>query len=328
MADLGWGDGAAHQAILDSAAENGYTAVPLSETSLTDTLLIGPVLAYVFLFVAWTGNIAGEVSGLGQFRRTLRMYLGANLFSMAVTALFVWLLIDRVTNEFFTAANFEAISGNTDIPLPPVYSTFLLAVVDNPLLAVWVMVTFSAWFWIWPTNNYVGSTRFMFAMSFDRMLPAALARVVGRNGTPIVALSVSFVGMVVFGWLYWYTPFSQLTLALPLFAAVAFAGTCLAGTLMPYLPGGRRVYAASPLARYRVAGIPLITVMGSLSLLYFAFLLVSYFRDARYGVNSPTGIWFAVGLAVAGLVCYLAFRALRRRQGIDVTRTYREIPVD
>ena len=44
-------------------------------------------------------------------------------------------------------------------------------------LPIW---TVSAWFWIWPTNNFVGSTRFQFAMAFDRMLPSKLTTVVGR----------------------------------------------------------------------------------------------------------------------------------------------------
>jgi amino acid transporter len=325
---LGWGDGQAYDRILASARENGYDPVALGDTSLKDTLLIGPVLAYVFLFVAWTANMAGEISGVGDFKRSLRMYLGANFFAMVVCALFVWLLIDRVSNEFFTAANFEAINGNTDIPITPLYSTFLVSMSGSPLLGLWVMLAFSAWFWIWPTNNYVGTTRFMFAMSFDRMLPAGLSRVVGRTGTPIVALAVAFVGMAIFGYLYWYTSFADLTLALPLFATVAFAGTCLAGTLLPFLPSTRRVYAASVLSKYRVGPVPLITVMGTLSLAYFAFLLVRYFSDDRYGVNGTTGLLFALGLGVFAVALYAVMRVLRRRQGIDVTQTYREIPAD
>jgi amino acid transporter len=255
------------------------------------------------------------------------MYLGANVFAMAVCALFMWLLIDRVSNQFFTSSNYVAIAqGNGDVPVTPLYSIFIMSMVKWPILWLWIMITFSAWFWIWPTNNYVGSTRFMFAMSFDRMLPSFLARVFARTATPIYALGVAFVGMVIFGYLYWYTSFSKLTLDLPLFAAIAFGGTTLAATLMPYLPSSRRIYESSPLAKYTLGPLPLITVLGALSVAYFVFMIYLYATDDRYGVNSPTGLWFALGLFAGAIAFYLGFKILRRRQGINVERTYHEIP--
>lgn len=326
---LSYGDGHAYQKIINSAVKAGYNPVSLGHTGWKHTILIGPVLAYTFLFVAWTGNLAGEISGVGNFKRSLRMYLGANVFAMAVCALFMWLLIDTVSNQFFTSSNYVAIAqGNGDVPITPIYSVFIMSMVHSPALWLWIMITFSAWFWIWPTNNFVGSTRFMFAMSYDRMLPSFLARVVGRAATPIYALGVAFVGTVVFGYLFWYTSFAKLTLDLPLFAAIAFGGTTLAAALMPYMPKSRRIYEASPLSKYRLGPLPLITVLGTLSVAYFVFMIYLYFTDDRYGVNSPTGLWFAAGLLVGAAVFYFGFKWYRRNQGVDVTRTYAEIPAE
>ncbi len=326
---LHYGNGQAYQKIIASATKDGYHPVALGDTSWKDTILIGPVLAYTFLFVAWTGNLAGEITGVGNFKRSLRMYLGANVFAMVVCALFMWLLIDRISNQFFTSANYVTIAqGNGDVPVTPLYSIFIMSMVKWPILWLWIMITFSAWFWIWPTNNYVGSTRFMFAMSFDRMLPSFLARVVVRTATPIYALGVAFVGMVIFGYLYWYTSFSKLTLDLPLFAAIAFGGTTLAATLMPFLRSSRRIYEASPLAKYTVGPVPLITVLGALSVAYFTFMIYLYATDARYGVNSRTGLWFALGLFAGAIVFYVGFKLFRRREGINVERTYHEIPAE
>ena len=326
---LNWGDGHAYQQVLADASKAGYQPVAFGNTDLKDTLLIGPVLAYTFLFVMWSSNLSGEISGLGDFKRSLRMYLGANLFAMLVCAGFVWLLIDRISNEFFQSSNFiAATAGSSTIPVTPLYSLFLITLGHNPLITLWIALTFSAWFWIWPTNNFVGSTRYMFAMSFDRMLPSHLSRVFGRNSVPIYALALAAVGMVIFGYLFYYTSFATLTLDLPLFASFAISGTCLAGALMPYMKSSREIYASSPISKYKLAGVPLITVMGVLSLLYFAFMFFMYITDARYGVNSTVGYEFALALAAVGAIVYFGFKYYRKRQGVDVTRTYHEIPVD
>jgi amino acid transporter len=203
-----------------------------------------------------------------------------------------------------------------------------MSMVSSPWLWLWIMITFSAWFWIWPTNNFVGSTRFQFAMAYDRMLPSKLTAVVGRTGTPIYALALSWVGALIFGVLFWYTSFSKLTLDLPLFAAIAFGGSTLAGGLMPFRASTKRIYQGSVLAKYHVGPLPLITFLSALGLLYFVFMIYLYATDSRYGVNSKTGLWFVIGLFALAIVFYYGFKELRRRQGMDVSRTYQEIPSD
>ncbi len=324
-----YGNGNAYQHIIDQATKNGYHPVGAGDWSWKHTILIGPVLAYTFLFVAWSGNLAGEISGMGQYKRSLRTILGANTFAMVVCAIFMLAVISTVSNQFFTSSNFVGSAlGNGDVPVTPVYSIFIMSMVSSPWLWLWIMITFSAWFWIWPTNNFVGSTRFQFAMAYDRMLPSKLTTVVGRTGTPIYALALSWVGSLIFGILFWYTSFSKLTLDLPLFAAIAFGGSTLAGGLMPFRASTKRIYQGSVLSKYHVGPLPLITFLSALGLLYFVFMIYLYATDSRYGVNSKTGLWFVIGLFALAIVFYYGFKGLRRRQGMDVSRTYREIPSD
>ncbi len=69
-------------------------------------------------------------------------------------------------------------------------------------------------------------------------------------------------------------------------------------------------------------------MLGTLSVAYFVFMIYLYFTDDRYGVNSSTGLWFAAGLFVGAAVFYFGFKWYRRNQGVDVTRTYAEIPAE
>jgi amino acid transporter len=328
MADtLHWGGGQAFQQILQMAQTNGYQALPLSQTHFGSSFLIGPALAYTFMYIAWTGSLVGEIGGVNQFKNSFKMFLGGNIFSMIICAGFLWLLISRISNEFFTSSNFLWMSGNTgDMPVAPYYGIFLMALSKSPWVWLWIAIGLNAWFWIWPTNNMVMSTRVMFAMSYDRMLPGIVARVSRRWGAPIVAIMICYVGCLIMGFLYFFTGFSKLTLDMPLMTSIAFCASTLVGTLFPYLKSTKQIYADSPISKYKIAGIPLITVMGALGLLYFAIMFYLYITDGRYGTNNPLSAAYIFGALIISAVIYFAYRFYRKQQGINTDMTYREIP--
>jgi amino acid transporter len=191
-----------------------------------------------------------------------------------------------------------------------------------------VAVGLNAWFWIWPTNNMVMSTRVMLAMSGDRLLPSFLARVSRSRGAPLAAIAVCYLGSLVMGWLYYFTDFAKLTLGMPLMTSIAFAASTLVGTLFPYLKSTRDIYAASPFARYRILGAPVITVCGAAGLVYFAIMFFLYLSDDRYGVNDPLSAVFILAAVATSGVIFWGFRRARRKKGLDPERLMRRIPSD
>jgi amino acid transporter len=324
---LHWGSGAAYQLVLNMAQSKGFTGVPLSQTHFASSFLIGPVLAYTFMYIAWTGTLVGEIGGVNQFKNSFKMFWGGNLFSMLVCALFLWLLISRVGNAFFTSANFLWATGNTgNMPVAPYYGIFLMALTKSPWVWLWIAIGLNAWFWIWPTNNMVMSTRVMFAMSYDRMLPGFVARVSRRWGAPIIAILICYVGCLIMGALYFFTGFASLTLDMPLITSIAFAASTLVGTLFPYLKSTKQIYADSPISKYKIFGIPLITIAGVLGLIYFAVMFYLYITDARYGTNNLLSIVYIIGSIFVSALIYFGYRFFRSRQGINTDLTYKEIP--
>jgi len=330
MADtLRWGDGQAYQRIIALAQARGFDAVPLSQTRISSSFLIGPVLAYTFMYIAWTGTLSGEIGGVRRFRSTLGIYWGGNIFAMIVCAGFLWLLLSRIGNEFFTSANFLWANPRfRAVPVDPHYGIFLMSLSSNPWLWFLTAIGLNAWFWIWPTNNMVMSTRVMFAMSFDRMLPGFIAKISRRWGTPFVAIGICYLGSLIFGWLYFFTGFERLTLNMPLMTAIAFAASTFVGTLFPYLKTTRRVYADSPFAKYTIFGIPLITITGILGLAYFLLMFYLYITDSRYGTNDQLSMIFVFGSILVSALIYFGYRIYRKREGINIDHTYREIPYE
>jgi APA family basic amino acid/polyamine antiporter len=326
---LQWGHHDAYRQILQRAVELGYKAKPLSETTVRSSFLIGPALAYTFMYIACTSLMAGEIRGVDKLKNSVTIFLGGNLFSMVVCAGFMWLLLSRLSNEFFTSANFLWATGQgQNIPVPPNTGLFLMALGGSPWYWLWVAVGLNAWFWIWPTNNIVTSTRIMLAMSQDRLLPSFVTRLSKNRGTPVVAICICYACSLLMGWLYFFTGFSRLTLDMPFMTSIAFAASTLAGTLIPYLPKTRRLYQNSELSAYTILGLPLITVSGVLGLIYFAIMFVLYLTDQRYGTNDPLSAWFILGsLAFCMIVLLLILRS-RRKRGTDLSYLLQIIPSD
>jgi amino acid transporter len=184
----------------------------------------------------------------------------------------------------------------------------------------------SLWFFGWVGTVFLSSTRVIFAAAFDRVLPESVAKV-SRTGVPIVALMLMLVPSIGLAALYAYsTSFATYTLDATLVIAVTFLGSAIAAAVLPWRK--REIYNASPIARYRIAGIPLVTVtaIGFLALLVFC--LYKWLQDDVYGLNDSGSLIYMGVLYLVALAIYLGSRILRRQQGIDMTMVHKEIPAE
>src|SRR5262249_6559182 len=103
-------------------------------------------------------------------------------------------------------------------------------------------------------------------------------------------------------------------------------GTIIAATILPWRR--RELFASSPIARYRVGGVPLITIAGLLTAAFLVYNLVRWATDAVYGVNNQQSAIYMLAMYVLAIVIYVLARIVRGRQGIDLARVHAEIPVD
>lgn len=91
------------------------------------------------------------------------------------------------------------------------------------------------------------------------------------------------------------------------------------------------MFEASPVSR-RLGGLPVISVVGALSLAAAIFMEWDYLNDPLSGLGF-TGqglVMLIVNIVtfLSGLVIYLVAQALQRRRGVDVNAAFAEIPVD
>ncbi|MBI2247904.1 MAG: hypothetical protein HYU65_08230 [Armatimonadetes bacterium] len=82
------------------------------------------------------------------------------------------------------------------------------------------------------------------------------------------------------------------------------------------------------MARYKVAGVPLVTVAGVVTIFFLAFNLWKWITDATYGVNNRDSAIYMLILYALALAIYVIARVVRARQGINLGRIHAEVPVE
>lgn len=329
-----------------AAGQNAGSVLGLTGGTLTALFLTLPYVVFFNLYPNWGATLYGEVRGAADFKRNFAGMASALVITTAL-GIVVLLAIDRAIGwDFYMQANGSWWSyawgfsqAQPALPVWPYPALFAAFLTDNRILQWLVIVLMSLWWFGWSGTVFLSSTRVVFAAAFDRLLPEKVAEVDERTGTPIIALLLMVVPSVIVAWLFAYDifGFKSLTLAATLVIAVTYLGTTVSAILLPYRKP--EMYNASPIAKYKILGIPLITVSGVIFGGFLVFLLYQWLFDpnALYGIGysvNPNGYKNGTSLVFMGVLygiaaaIYWGFKAYRKRAGIDLDKVHAEIPVE
>ena len=319
-----YGTANAYQATL-TAGTDGYSPGDLGSLAIGSTLLLIPMLAFFNLWSNWGATLYGEVRGASDFRKNIYAMAGALLATTAVAILLFALFSKTFGWDFYNAANNAYWSGTAPTGAWP-YPGLLAASFLPPVLQFLLVLVLSMWFFGWVGTVFLSSTRVIFAAAFDRVLPEQVAKV-NRSGVPTIALLLMLVPSLVLAALYAYSDdFRTYTLDATLVIAVTFLGSAVAAATLPWRR--REIYEASPIARYKVLGIPLITFAAGAFIAFLVFCLFKWLQDDVYGVNNKDSLIFMAAMYLLAVAVYAVSRFYRRRQGMDLKMVYGEIPAE
>ena len=332
-----WGVSNAYQATIDAEAGFGYEFADLSPLAVgPGTLLLIPFMLFWILYPNWGATLYGEVRGAGDFRKVLNGMLGGTWVAAILAIVFILLAAKTFGWVFFQSTNanfmdvYYGVEGAPDQVIPLWGYPFLLAsfLVDSRIVQIILVVLAGAWFLGWAGTLFLSSTRMIFAAAFDRILPESAARVSDR-GVPWVALLLIMVPAVVLSWFYAYnSDFVSLTLDATLVIAVTFLGSAVAATILPWWK--RDLYESSPVARYKVAGLPVLSAAGAITTLFLLWVMYQWLLDPLYGIgvgNAQSIIFLGIVYGAAALL-YVVARLYRRSQGVDLDAIHAEIPAE
>jgi amino acid transporter len=226
-------------------------------------------------------------------------YVGGFAFTQA--ALSNPTLVYNISFNFWTLA--MGVSGNTAVQL---FLGIAWILWNVGILAYGVIVI----------------SRYMLAQAFDRFLPARIAYVNPRTGSPLIAqsivliLTVSLVGAVSYLYGSLQVLFAAVVAAMIYFAFVGVSAILEARKE----EGGTRTT---------------LTIAGALMAIVFSYITYQFFASPTiWGtaamVDGIPGYYLAyayvAGSFVAGLLLYFGCKAYYSKRGIDVTLAYKEIP--
>jgi APA family basic amino acid/polyamine antiporter len=313
----------AYQATLAAGTE-GYDPPDVGAFAFGATFLLIPMMAFFNLWSNWGATLYGEVRGASDFRKNIYAMGGALVVTSAVAAIMLLLFAKTFGWDFYYAANNAYWAGEGPIsawPYPGLFAAFLF---NSPILQFILLALLALWFFGWVGSVFLSSTRVVFATAFDRVLPEWVSKT-SRNGVPYYALALMLIPSIPISYLYAFGEnFATYTLDATLVIATTFLGSAIAAAVLPWRKP--EIYNASPIARYNVLGLPLITLAASMFSIFLVFCLYKWLTDDTYGINNGQSLIYMLVLYGIAIALYVAFRLIRRAQGMDLNMVYDEIP--
>lgn len=303
--------------------------------NLSATLPLLALVAYANSWCMWGAPMYGEVKGASEMKTSFWSMGGSNYFNNALMVIFVLVWINLVGYPFFQSSlglyGNAVYTGIAEAAVPLWPSPILFLYIMTGSVIPMLIVAIFGFYYLMVVHGigcmYLPAIRILFSMAFDRILPAPLARLSTKRKVPLVAFAVASLISIIYIYLYFYVPgFITLTLVGTAVLLVSFMGTAIAAIFLPYVRP--KEWKASPASKYSIAGVPLISIAGAISFLFFAYIIYWWAIDPTFGVNSPTSLAFFAVVYIGVIILYLIMRWYRKRQGIDLSLVYKEIPVE
>src|SRR5438132_2595430 len=331
--------GNAYQGTIDAASKS-FGGSSFGTVAFGPLLLLLPWLAFYLLWPNWGATLYGEVRGAKELRKPFWSMFAGLWVTVAMVALVVILINKTIGWNFYQSANAAywnnlfAVQGAPAPPVPiwPYPVMFAGFLVDNHLFQALLIIVMGLWFFGWAGTLFLSSTRVIFAAAFDRVLPSWAASVSAKRRVPYGSLALMIAPSVVVSAVWAYKPdFQSVFLDATAVLALTFFATVVAAVILPWRR--KDLYEASPIARYKVAGVPAISIVGGITGGFLLFMLYqwSFNPDNLYGTTlqkTQSSMWYFIATYVVAVIIYVAARIIRNRQGIDLRRIHHEIPAE
>src|SRR6266850_2590719 len=259
--------GDSYQKTIDLGATAGYTPHDFGTFQLGPIFLLMPFLAFYLLWPNWGATLYGEVRGAKDIRKPFWSMFWGLWVTIALVALVMLLIVKTMGWQFYNAANaawYNALFYGGDAPpvgtwpYPVMFAGWL---VDNQLFQAALIIVMGLWFFGWAGTLFLSSTRVIFAAAFDRVLPSWAANISAKRRVPYGSLILMIVPSIVISAIWAYKPdFQAVFLDATAVLALTFFATTVAAIILPWRR--KDLYNASPIANWKIAGIPTITIVG------------------------------------------------------------------
>lgn len=289
------------------------------------------VLAVAFTYLSFVGFNAtvfysAEIKDVRKSQ--FIAILGATVIYMFILWINYFDTVSIMGPQFVGSMAYLFGTGNSAYTLsfPPFFQNlFRFATAGNPVAFSIVAIGFAATSAAGVLTYVFGSTRMVFAWAFDRVVPMALAKVDSRYRSPYMAIiavtAASIIGMV----LWVYTNLLSFFLYATFGWMVMQMFTSIAGIVFPWRR--KDIFDSSPeIVKRKVAGVPMISLLGIGALICTLYIGYASVAPAYQGTFRPDYMSFVVSIMIIGVIIYFITWAYRRKTGLPLELTFKNIP--
>jgi amino acid transporter len=299
---------------------------------LFGTLMVAPIAWTSLQWATYSVEQGSEIKNAHVFRNQMFIIVGSLIATAGLLILLALALRHAIGQDGILVASsgYWYLNGKALIGGGYMFPNLIaMGLTSSPIIVALIGAGFILNSFQIVCNCYIGCTRIMVAQGLDGLLPDWFSRVHPRWKTPVNAHVAYFVAALPVIWAFnkvgdWSTKFA---LGVTFANGAVMTLSALAAALLPYR--AKKLYEASPGARYRSANVPWVTILGLLGFATGAFMVGSFLFVKDLGLAySASAFPYAIvaGTAVFGLIVYFIMRSVKATKGIKVEYAFAEIP--
>jgi amino acid transporter len=298
--------------VFSSAASKGFTpGATLANLGAVVPLLFVSIGPYPVMQM-----VAGEIKN--PRRSLLYGLVLAELVSILVWFGLTFIFDHIVGISFLEAWTLTVGAGSSTVP------TVFVTLLEPNRLLLWVMVAGLfignlGWGWL----GIVFISRLFMSWAFDRTLPTVLASVSERYHTPYVAIALGAGFTLIPMYLGFFVSFITAQVNLVFLFAVVWFLTAISAILLPVR---KKVIFDAASWRPKIGGKPVLSILGVLGAVLFAFLAYNSVTNPAIGPFTY-GAQLTIMIVMAiPIVIYAASYYYNKSRGIDLGKVMGQLP--
>jgi amino acid transporter len=278
------------------------------------------------MFSVASAPLLGEIKGANNLKGVWWAYFLGGTITAIVFMLPESLFLQTATGEGFLQAVSQAgLFGTVPLPVSINFAILTDFATSSYALIILASLAYIAVGYFIVAYDITWVSRIWLATSVDGLVPRALGSTDRRTHAPLIAIILAAIMVAIYIPIEAYIPSgftivgnvgiwtSAATPLITAIAAIAFPST------------QKNIFKVSPISRYG----PLLRVMGVILTALLLIVMVSFVVYPPLEVALGTvGYSLLAAQFIGVLIWYFVFKSYQKRQGVDITLAFKEIPAE
>jgi APA family basic amino acid/polyamine antiporter len=301
--------------VLQAGKDAGFSVSPFS---FRNSLL---VMTWIYLNLSFMYSSAYIGSEIKNAKRLQLWSMPATTILVGLGVLVTVILIKNAVGYEFLGSLSTIDPSTLGVSSTPLYTELAAYLSGNLIIAFLITFGFIFWSYAWLPGQILNGSRNILAYAIDGLIPSWFRTVHPRLHTPVPALATMGIMSIVALAIYVFTPYFATLVGIFGFI-LSFIMVSISAILLPYrLPD---VFETSSVNQ-RIGRIPVISIIGVISLIACIIMAWTYLNDPLSGMTS-TMVIFDLVIFFSGFVLYYIAKWVQARRGVDVSLSFKELP--